>query len=79
VLRIDSGATIRQAAACLGVAPVTAHRWWHRWQAGHRVRAQVRDVSADAVLPTAVVPVGAGGEQEQAILTARGRTNYGPM
>jgi hypothetical protein len=29
---IESGSTFRQAAACLNVAPATAHRWWRRWQ-----------------------------------------------
>ena len=33
VRRIESGATMRAAAAALGVAPATAHRWWHRWRA----------------------------------------------
>ena len=32
VRRIEGGASMRQAAACLGVAPATAHRWWHRWR-----------------------------------------------
>jgi transposase-like protein len=30
---IEQGATLRAAAAALGVAPATAHRWWHRWRA----------------------------------------------
>ncbi len=29
---IEQGSTLRQAAACLSVAPATADRWWHRWQ-----------------------------------------------
>ena len=29
---IEQGSTLRQAAACLSVAPATAHRWWHRWR-----------------------------------------------
>ena len=28
---IEQGQSIRAAAAALGVAPATAHRWWHRW------------------------------------------------
>src|SRR6476661_2905193 len=28
---IESGMTLRAAAAALNVAPATAHRWWHRW------------------------------------------------
>ena len=30
---IESGMTLRAAAAALNVAPATAHRWWHRWRA----------------------------------------------
>lgn len=30
---IEEGASLRAAARALGVAPATAHRWWHRWQA----------------------------------------------
>src|SRR3954462_14617549 len=30
---IEQGSTLRAAAAALSVAPATAHRWWHRWQA----------------------------------------------
>ena len=29
---IESGMTLRAAAAALNVAPATAHRWWHRWR-----------------------------------------------
>jgi transposase-like protein len=30
---IEQGASWRAAAVALGVAPATAHRWWHRWRA----------------------------------------------
>ena len=33
VMLIEQGSTLRAAAAALSVAPATAHRWWHRWQA----------------------------------------------
>jgi transposase-like protein len=29
---IESGMTLRAAAAALNVAPATAHRWWHRFR-----------------------------------------------
>ena len=32
VKAIESGMTLRAAAAALNVAPATAHRWWHRWR-----------------------------------------------
>src|SRR4051812_489372 len=28
----EAGATLRAAATAVGVAPATAHRWWHRWR-----------------------------------------------
>ena len=40
---VDAGATFRQAAACLGVAPGTAHRWWHRWKAASERERSSRD------------------------------------
>jgi transposase-like protein len=30
---VEEGATVRAVAAAFDVAPATAHRWWHRWQA----------------------------------------------
>ena len=29
---VNQGLTFRQAAACVNVAPATAHRWWWRWR-----------------------------------------------
>ena len=31
VRAIESGRSLRSAAAACGVSPATAHRWWHRW------------------------------------------------
>src|SRR4051812_27206611 len=71
---IEQGSTLRQAAACLSVAPATAHRWWHRWQA-----ASVQDRASRACLRTRSsrprsCPWALSSEDEQAILTARERT-----
>jgi transposase InsO family protein len=79
VTLIEHGSTLRQAAACLSVAPGTAHRWWHRWQA-----ATVDERASRACLQTCSsrprsCPWALSTEQEQAILTARERTNYGPL
>jgi transposase InsO family protein len=79
VMLIEQGSTLRQAAACLSVAPATAHRWWHRWQA-----ASVQDRASRACLRTRSsrprsCPWALSSEDEQAILTAREKTNYGPM
>src|SRR4051794_21500898 len=76
---IEEGSTLRAAAAALSVAPATAHRWWHRWvSATHGERASRSCLrtrsSRPGSCPWALTP-----EQEQAILTAREKTNYGPM
>jgi transposase InsO family protein len=76
---IAQGSRLRQAAACLSVAPATAHRWWHRWQA-----ASVQDRASRACLRTRSsrprsCPWALSSEEEQAILNAREKTNYGPM
>jgi transposase InsO family protein len=76
---IDGGASLRAAAAALNVAPATAHRWWHRWRA-----ASVEERASRACLRTrrpipGSCPWALSAEQEQAILTAREKTNWGPM
>jgi transposase InsO family protein len=39
---VERGATFREAAACCGVSPATAHRWWTRWrQASERQRCSL--------------------------------------
>src|SRR6266513_4051761 len=70
---IESGLTLKAAAAAFSVAPATAHRWWHRWQAqrspaclldrSSRPRRQPRRLSA---------------AEEEPILRARRQTNLGP-
>ena len=78
VSRIESGQTLRSAAADLGVAPATAHRWWHRWRTAsdeqRRTRACLRTRSSR---PRSCPWQLAAGE-ERRILEARRRTNFGP-
>jgi len=76
---IESGATFRAAAAALGVAPATAHRWWRRWQAaGEGERVSLSCLRSRSSRPRSC-PWALSAEQEQVILTARAKTNYGPM
>src|SRR3954452_16010146 len=76
---IEQGSTLRRAAARLSVAPATAHRWWHRWQAATEVdRASLECLSTRSSRPRSC-PWALTEEAEQAILTAREKTNYGPM
>src|SRR4051794_26082453 len=75
---IEDGATIRAAAAALGVAPATAHRWWQRWrEAGQAERASRECLRARRPTPRSC-PWSLSAETEARILRARERTNFGP-
>ena len=70
---------MRAAAAARGVAPGTAHRWWHRWrQAVPAERASRACLRARSTRPRSC-PWALSAEQEQAVLDAREKTNWGPM
>jgi len=76
---IEAGSTLRAAAAAVNVAPATAHRWWHRWrEASEGERASRACLSTRRPVPGSC-PWALTGEQEQAILDARAKTNWGPM
>jgi transposase-like protein len=76
---VEEGASLRAAAAALSVAPATAHRWWHRWQgASERERASRSCLRTRRPVPHSC-PWALSAEQEQAILKAREKTNWGPM
>src|SRR3712207_1653444 len=79
VQRIERGETLRAAAAAPNVAPATAHRWWHRWrEASDEQRASRACLRTRRPIPRSC-PWALGAEDEQAILAARERTNWGPM
>jgi len=79
VMLMEQGSTLRAAAAALSVAPATAHRWWRRWQAATDAqRASRACLRARPPVPRSC-PWALSAEQEQEILQARQRTNYGPM
>ena len=76
---ISAGATFRAAAAALGVAPATAHRWWVRWQqASDAERASLGCLRTRSTRPKSC-PWALNADAEQKILRARERTNWGPM
>ena len=76
---IEQGSTLRAAAAALNVAPATAHRWWHRWRAASAdERASRACLRTRRPVPRSC-PWALSGEQEQVILQAREKTNWGPM
>ncbi len=74
----EQGLSIRAAARMLGVAPATAHRWWHRWRAAtEQERIDLSCLAARPPTPKSC-PWRLSAEQEQAILRAREQTNFGP-
>ena len=76
---IEQGATLRAAAAAVGVAPATAHRWWHRWQAASDAeRASLSCLRTRSSRPRSC-PWALSAEAEHVILDARAKTNWGPM
>lgn len=76
---IERGESLRAAAAALNVAPATAHRWWHRWRAASEAERGSRACLRTRRPVPRNCPWALSGEQEQAILAARAKTNWGPM
>src|SRR3954449_3557438 len=75
---IESGCSLRAAAAQSAVSPATAHRWWHRWQqATDAERASRACLSARPPVPRSC-PWRLDAASERRIFDARERTNYGP-
>src|ERR1043165_8140470 len=76
---VEGGSTLRAAAAALNVAPATAHRWWHRWQAAsEQDRRSLACLRTRRTVPGSC-PWALSVEQERAILDARTKTNLGSM
>jgi transposase InsO family protein len=76
---VEQGTSLRAAAAALGVAPATAHRWWHRWRAASEGERLSRICLQTRRPVPQSCPWALSKEQEQAILSAREKTNWGPM
>jgi transposase InsO family protein len=75
---VARGHSLRQAARMMGVAPATAHRWWHRWiQAPPGERASLACLADRSSRPRRQ-PRRLDEEAERAILVAREQTNLGP-
>src|SRR5881409_2209620 len=75
---IESGSTLKAAAAAFSVSPATAHRWWHRWlAAGEEARATLSCLfdrsSRRHCSPRQLAP-----ELEEAICACRRKTGWGP-
>jgi transposase len=79
VRAVEDGLSLKAAAAVFSVSPATAHRWWHRWKAASEDERASRSCLRTRSSRPRSCPWALSAEAEQAILTAREKTNYGPM
>jgi transposase InsO family protein len=75
---IESGMTQKAAAAAFCVAPATAHRWWHRWQAADEEERRSGRWLCDRSSRPHRQPRRLSAAEEEPILRARRETNLGP-
>jgi transposase InsO family protein len=78
VLAIQSGMTLKAAAASFSVSPATAHRWWHRWREAaepdRRSLLCLYDRSSRPRCCPRMLPV----SEQARICAVRRRTGWGP-
>ena len=75
---IESGMTLRAAAAALNVAPATAHRWWHRWRGAQEQERCSGSWLCDRSSRPHHQPHRLTAAEEEPILRARRETGLGP-
>jgi transposase InsO family protein len=75
---IESGMTLRAAAAALNVAPATAHRWWHRYRLAGEAERRSGSWLCDRPCTPHRQPRRLSAAEEEPILRARRETNLGP-
>src|SRR5947199_3628767 len=75
---IESGMTLRAAAAALNVAPATAHRWWHRRQEASAEELERGSWLCDRSSRPRRQPRRLTSAEEEPILRARRETGLGP-
>jgi transposase InsO family protein len=78
VKAIESGMTLRAAAAALNVSPATAHRWWHRWRLADEIERRSGAWLRDRSSRPHRQPRRLSAAEEEPILRARRETNLGP-
>ena len=78
VQAIESGMTLRAAAAALNVAPATAHRWWHRWLGASEEQRSSGSWLRDRPCTPHRQPRRLSRAEEEPILRARRQTGLGP-
>jgi transposase InsO family protein len=78
VLAVESGMSLKAAAAGFRVSPATAHRWWHRWRdAGEHERRSLVCLHDRSSRPRRCPRMLPATEQAR-ICAARRRSGWGP-
>jgi len=75
---IESGMTLRAAAAALNVAPATAHRWWHRHRQASAAERRSKSWLLDRSSRPHHSPRLLDAETQKRICEWRRRTGWGP-
>jgi transposase InsO family protein len=75
---VESGMSLRAAAAALNVSPATAHRWWHRWLAAAPAERAAASWVCDRSSRPGRQPRRLTAAEEEPILRARRETGLGP-
>jgi transposase InsO family protein len=78
VCAIESGMTLKAAAAAFSVSPATAHRWWHRWQEASEDARQTLSCLVDRSSRPHRSPRQLAPELADAICACRRKTGWGP-
>jgi transposase InsO family protein len=74
VAAVEGGLSLRAAAAAFGVAPATAHRWWHRWLDDGRGPEALADRSSRPQRSPRLL----ARELQERICDCRRKTGWGP-
>ena len=77
-LMIEGGMSERQAAACLSVAPTTAHRWKQRWLQASASERSSRTWTLDRSSRPRRSPARTPAAIERRVCAERRRTGWGP-
>jgi transposase len=78
VLAIESGMSLKAAAAAFSVSPATAHRWWHRWRAADERERRSLSCLEDRSSRPRRSPRMLCARDQARICAARRRTGWGP-
>jgi transposase InsO family protein len=78
VCAVESGMTLKEAAAAFSVSPATAHRWWHRWREASEDARRTLSCLFDRSSRPQRSPRQLAPALVEAICACRRRTGWGP-